>query len=185
MGGRIWIRWKNDPDMARGNILGKYAANVITGIRILCSIGLLFCTVFSVLFYILYLICGITDMIDGTVARKTKSASSFGAKLDSAADLIFVTAAFVKLLPVISFPKWIWYGILIIAVLKTGNIVLSVIRRKKVLFEHTILNKITGFLLFLFPLTLSFLEVKYSAPVVCILAAVSAIQEGYSAHAAL
>ena len=46
-------------------------ANIITGIRIVCSIALLFCPVFSPAFYALYLTAGVSDMIDGTVARKT------------------------------------------------------------------------------------------------------------------
>ena len=46
------------------------SANLITGTRILCSIALLFCQTFSPPFFALYIIAGLTDMIDGTVARK-------------------------------------------------------------------------------------------------------------------
>ena len=46
-------------------------ANIITGLRIACSIALLFCPAFSPAFYTLYIIAGVSDMIDGTVARKT------------------------------------------------------------------------------------------------------------------
>lgn len=56
-------------------------ANVITGIRILCSTALFFCHVFSTVFYVLYITAGITDMIDGTVARMTHTESCFGAEL--------------------------------------------------------------------------------------------------------
>ena len=37
-------------------------ANVITGLRILTSLALLFCPVFSPIFYTLYLISGLSDM---------------------------------------------------------------------------------------------------------------------------
>ena len=57
-------------------------ANIVTSCRILCSILMLFSPAFSVQFYILYLICGLTDMVDGTIARKTNTDSEFGAKLD-------------------------------------------------------------------------------------------------------
>ena len=57
------------------------------------SVLLVFLPTFSPGFYILYLLCGFTDMIDGTVARKTNSASRFGEKLDTAADIVFVAAA--------------------------------------------------------------------------------------------
>lgn len=57
-------------------------ANLITGTRILCSAALLFCPAFSAPFYVLYLMAGLTDMVDGAVARKTGTVSTFGAKLD-------------------------------------------------------------------------------------------------------
>ena len=57
-------------------------ANIITGFRVLCSVLLMFVPTFSVRFYIAYFLCGISDMIDGTVARKTNSDSEFGAKFD-------------------------------------------------------------------------------------------------------
>ena len=64
-------------------------ANIITFVRILCSIAILFCPVFSVAFYSLYITAGLTDMIDGWVARKTNTVSEFGAKLDTVADFVF------------------------------------------------------------------------------------------------
>ena len=73
----------------------KQIANMITGFRILCSIVLILLPVFSVQFYIVYLVCGLSDMADGAVARRTNSTSSFGSKLDTAADIIFVVAAVV------------------------------------------------------------------------------------------
>ena len=44
----------------------------------------------SAWFYVLYLFCGLTDMIDGTIARKTGAVSKFGEKLDTAADFVFM-----------------------------------------------------------------------------------------------
>ena len=67
----------------------KYIANIMTGSRIICSLPLLFISLSSVWFYILYLFCGITDMIDGTIARKTGSVSKLGAKLDTVADFVY------------------------------------------------------------------------------------------------
>ena len=48
----------------------KNLANDITIIRILCSIALLFFSAFSVAFYVLYITSGISDMVDGWVARR-------------------------------------------------------------------------------------------------------------------
>ena len=74
-------------------------ANIITGIRILCSISLLAVSTFSKSFYILYLIAEVSDLIDGTVARKTGTAIDFGSKFDSIADFIFVAVCLINLSP--------------------------------------------------------------------------------------
>lgn len=73
-------------------------ANVITGLRILVSVGLLFCTVFSPSFYALYLIAGVSDMADGPIARKRNSVSEFGSKFDSIADFVFVATLYPAML---------------------------------------------------------------------------------------
>lgn len=159
--------------------MGKHIANIITSTRILCSIVLLWIPVFSPAFYFLYCFCGFTDMIDGAIARKTNSVTAFGSRLDSIADFVFVVIVFVKLLPVLTIPNGIWYLIIVIAVIKFINLISGFIYSGEIRFEHTVMNKITGLLLFLLPLTLSFIELDYSAPIVCIVALISAIQEGY------
>lgn len=150
-------------------------ANIITGLRIVCAVAMLFCPVFSPLFYCFYIAAGISDMIDGTVARKTGSSSEFGAKLDSIADLFFVTAAGVKIFPQINLPKFIWIWTGLIAVVKIARIVVACIREKQFVIPHSIANKITGFLLFIFPLTIPFVDVQLSAGVVCAVATVAAV----------
>ena len=154
-------------------------ANIVTSCRILCSILMLFSPAFSVQFYILYLICGLTDMVDGTIARKTNTESEFGAKLDSVADFIFVVISLVKLLPVIHIPRWLWIWILVIAIIKIINVISGFICKRRLMVEHTIMNKVTGFMLFILPLTFVFIELKYSAVVVCTIATFAAIQEGH------
>ena len=118
-------------------------------------------------------------MVDGTIARKTKSVSETGARLDTVADIVFVAVCFVKILPLIQFPTWLWIWIVVIATIKIGNVVWGLIYNKKLVSMHSILNKVTGFLLFLFPLTFSFIEPMYSSVIVCSLAMVSAINETY------
>ena len=86
----------------------KHLANAITTLRIIGSILMIFCPVFSLQFYITYLICGVSDMIDGAVARATNNDTKFGAQLDSIADIIFIAAASIKLLPTIHIPNWLW-----------------------------------------------------------------------------
>ena len=154
-------------------------ANLITALRIICSIALLFCRALSPAFYALYIAAGLTDMIDGTAARKTDSASELGARLDTVADFVFVAVCLIKLLPVLNINTWIWVWVAVIAVIKIINIVSGYVMQKKFVTVHSVMNKITGALLFILPLTLNFIDLKYSAPVVCIAAAFAAIQEGH------
>ena len=158
--------------------MAKHMANILTCCRIIGSVLLLFFPVFSLGFYIIYLLCGFSDMIDGTIARKTNSAGKFGSRLDTVADLVFVAVSLFKLVPAIHIPEWlcIWGGA--IAAVKIINIIWGYISKKQFVSVHTVMNKITGLLLFLLPLTLSFAEIKYTAIVVCAVATFSAIQEG-------
>ena len=157
----------------------KRLANSITIFRILCSIALLFFPAFSTAFYALYITAGVSDMVDGWVARQTHTASEMGAKLDTIADIVFVIACLVKLLPVLDIPVWLYVWIGIIALIKTINIISGFIVQKRFVAVHSTTNKVTGLLLFVLPLTLPFIDLKYSAAVVCIFASFAAIQEGH------
>ena len=157
----------------------KHIANILTGCRIFGSILLLFFPIFSVAFYIIYLFCGFSDMVDGTIARKTNSTSKFGSQLDTIADLIFVMVSLFKLLPTIHIPQWLWIWGGVIAVIKTSNIIWGYVSKKQFISLHTIMNKVTGLLLFLLPLTIPFFELTYIAIAVCSIATLSAIQEGF------
>ena len=154
-------------------------ANTITCCRILFSILMLFFPAFSGSFYACYIIAGITDMIDGTVARKLGTSSQFGEKLDTVADFVFAAAALFKLLLVmkISMTIWIWTGL--IAVIKLINIISGFVVQKRFVTVHSLANKITGAVLFALPLTLSLIDVSYSAIFVCLAATFAAIQEGH------
>ena len=157
----------------------KHIANIVTSCRIIFSILMLFFPTFSPWFYVMYLLCGLTDIVDGTIARKTNSVSTFGSRLDTIADFIFLSAALVKMLPAMNIPIWLWIWILIIAAIKITNIISGFVCKKQCIAEHTVMNKITGLLMILLPFTLPFIELKYSAAAVCIIATFSAVQEGH------
>ena len=105
-------------------------ANAITCCRILISMLMFLFSVFSPEFYVCYLLAGISDMIDGTIARKLGTSSKFGEKLDTVADFVFAAAALFKLLPImkISMAIWIWTGL--IAVIKLINIISGFVVQK-------------------------------------------------------
>ena len=159
--------------------MAKHIENILTGYRIIGSILLLFFPAFSVAFYIIYLFCGFSDMIDGTIARKTNSISKFGSQLDTIADLVFAVVSMIRLLPVIHLPQWLWIWCGMIAIIKIGSIIWGYVSKKQFMSLHTIMNKATGLLLFLLPLTIFFVELKYIAIAVCSIATISAIQEGF------
>ena len=114
----------------------KHIANIITGSRIIFSLTLLVIPLSSAWFYVLYLFCGLTDMIDGAIARKTNAVSSFGSKLDTAADFIFMAVCAVKILPIIYLPVLLWIWIAVIAIIKFANVVMGFVRRKKLVDYH-------------------------------------------------
>ncbi|MGN0169496.1 MAG: CDP-alcohol phosphatidyltransferase family protein [Lachnospiraceae bacterium] len=153
-------------------------ANIITCCRIAGSILLLCFPAFSPGFYVLYLVCGFTDMIDGTIARRTNAVSEFGSKLDTFADFVFVVTCLSKLLPVLHIPRWLWIWTAVIAMIKVANAIFGLVCRKQLLAVHSMMNKATGFVLFLLPLTVRLVDLKYSAPVVCSIATLAAVQEG-------
>ena len=154
-------------------------ANTITFFRIAASIVLLFCPVFSPAFYVFYIVAGVSDMLDGFVARKTNTASRFGARLDTIADFVLVVVCLIKLLPILSIPAWLYIWIGIIALIKVVNIVSRFTVQKRFVAVHSVMNKATGALLFLLPLTISVVPLKCSAVFVCAAATFAAIQEGH------
>ncbi len=154
-------------------------ANIITSCRVLCSILMLFFQMTSIPFYVLYLLCGLSDVLDGIVARKTNTVSTFGARLDTIADYLFVVILLIKIGSEFDVPVWLWIWMVAIAGIKIVNVLWGFVCTKRFIVEHTILNKVTGVLLFLLPFTLVWVDLKYSAMVICVVATISAIQEGY------
>ena len=157
----------------------KQIANILTGCRIFGSVLLLFFPVFSLNFYITYILCGFSDMIDGTIARKTNGVSMFGSQLDTAADFLFIVVSLYKLLPAMHIPQWLWIWGGVIAAVKIGNIIWGYVLKREFVSLHTKMNKATGLLLFLWPLSITFAESEYIAIAACSIATLSAIQEGY------
>ena len=98
-------------------------ANTISLFRIAAGIVLLFCPVFSPAFYVFYIAAGLSDMLDGFVARKTDTVSKLGARLDTMADFVLVVVCLIKLLPVLRIPAWLYAWIGIIALIKNVNII--------------------------------------------------------------
>ena len=154
-------------------------ANTVTFSRIAASIVLLFCPVFSSAFNVFYIAAGVSDMLDGFVARKTDTVSNLGERLDTIADFVFAAVCLIRLLPVLRIPAWLYVWIGIIALIKAVNIISGFAVQKRFAAVHSVMNKVTGALLFLLPLTIRVVPLKYSAVVVCAAATFAAMQEGH------
>ena len=157
-------------------------ANVLTGIRILCGLLILCFPAFSGWYYCLYLIGGVSDAIDGTVARKMGTASDFGSRFDTAADFIFTVTVAVKIIHAVYLPVWLMIWIAIIALRKIGCHLAGYIKYHEFKTVHSVLNKICGVVIFIVPL---FIDVDHAWQakfvviiVICILTSIAAIAEG-------
>jgi CDP-diacylglycerol--glycerol-3-phosphate 3-phosphatidyltransferase len=151
--------------------------NTITLLRMAGSLSLLFCDVVGVAFWIIYGLCGISDIADGWLARKLKCVTKMGALLDSVADICFVACCAWKLLPILELPQWLWLWAGVIVMIKVMNQLSALARYGHCCFLHTTANKWAGFLLFIaVPMTF------YTVIPIAIVAAVatfSAVQEGH------
>lgn len=157
----------------------KHLPNLLTVLRFLGALGLIFSDVGSVAFWVIYFACGLSDMADGFLARKLHCESKTGALLDSLADLAFVACCCIKLIPVLAFPKWLWIWGAGIVLIKLINQISALVMYRKCVFLHTIANKATGLMLFVgVPLTL-FLESIVPMVIIAVVATFAAVQEGH------
>ena len=155
----------------------KHIPNIVSALRIMGAFCLLLCSPARVVFWVIYGLCGISDMLDGFLARKLHAESKAGAVLDSVADLCFVACCAIKLIPVLQIPSWLWIWAGVIVLIKLVNQISALAVDKRLCFPHTGANKLTGLLLFLsVPMTC------WSVVPIAIVAGVAtfaAIQEGH------
>ena len=157
----------------------KYLPNSITFLRIVGTMCLLFTKPLSTTFFVVYVITGITDVLDGFFARKLKLTSNFGAKLDSIADLLFYSFMIISIMPIL-FEKisvYIWIGVAVAVTFRLASYITAAIKFKKFASIHSYFNKITGFFVFSVPfiLLLDFAEVL--CWIVCFVGMLSSLYE--------
>ena len=155
--------------------------NIMTLARIICAVGLIFVQPMSTAFLVLYLICGLSDALDGMVARLTNTASSFGAKLDSVADLMFYSIMIIRFFPVLlkTVSGHIWFAIILIVIIRVAIYLFYALKHHVLVSNHTYLNKITGFMVFCLPFVLETPMFEVYRVVVCVVAFVAALYELY------
>ena len=157
----------------------KSLPNAISALRFLGAVCLLFFGVESCAFWVIYFVCGLSDMADGYLARILGCESLVGALLDSLADLVFMICCCFKLIPALAFPKWLWIWGGVIVATKIINQISALVMYKKCIFPHTITNKVTGVLLFVgVPITL-WINSIVPIIIIAVVATFAAVQEGH------
>ena len=154
-------------------------ANAITICRIALCVVLLITDAFSPAFFLVYVLAGLTDMLDGSVARRANSESELGARLDSIADLVLATACLSKLLPAIDVPIWLRAWIGAIALVKVANVASGLVVERRLVMPHTLANKVAGLVAFLVPFAIPLFGIAAPAIIACAVATFAAVQEGH------
>ena len=154
-------------------------SNIITTLRIIGTICLLFTAPFSKEFFVIYSLCGVSDALDGFIARKTNTASEFGAKLDSIADLVFYAVILYIIFPVLWYklPSVIWYIVGFIVIVRLCAYTVSAIKYRGFAPLHKYLNKLTGFAVLVIPYIIHCSFAVLICFAVCIIATAAAVEE--------
>ena len=154
-------------------------ADTITSVRIAASLFLLLLPLRSAGFLVVYTLTGLTDVLDGWLARKTKTASEFGARLDSVADLLFYGVLLLRLFPVLwqRLPVEIWYAVAVIILVRLAAYAAAAIKYHRFSSLHTWLNKLTGAAVFLLPYVLAISSGVGYCWAVCAMAFASSTEE--------
>lgn len=155
----------------------RHVPNILSALRFLGALCLLFCSPARVAFWVIYGLCGISDMLDGYLARKLNAESKAGAVLDSVADICFVACCAMKLIPVLQIPTWLWIWAGVIVLIKLVNQISALAVYKHLCFPHTLANKLTGLLLFITVPTVFWSIVPIA--IVAVVATFADVQEGH------
>lgn len=154
-------------------------ANALSVLRIILSVALLAPPALSPAFLVLYAAAGLTDMLDGFVARSTKTETELGAKLDSIADLTLAVICLAKNLPTVAAPAWLWAWVTFIAVVKVANVVCGLVMTKRLVMPHTVVNKVAGFVAFLVLFAIPTFGVVAPSIPACVVTTFAAVQESH------
>ncbi|MFD3260757.1 CDP-alcohol phosphatidyltransferase family protein [Paenibacillus lentus] len=155
----------------------KNIPNSISILRLLLSVFLLFVKPFSITLWVVYFICGFSDMIDGYLARKFNLTSQLGEKLDSIADMVLVVVMIVVLVPILSISIGIYIWIAVIGVIRVAALLVGFYKYCSFASLHTYANKVTGLLLFGVPFFLDWININILGVIMCTVASLSAIEE--------
>ena len=153
--------------------------NCISILRMVGTLCLLGTAPLSTPFFVIYTLTGVTDVLDGWLARRTGTESALGARLDSIADLLFYAVMLGKLLPALlrRFPAALWYVVGAIVLIRLASYGVAAWKYRTFASLHTHLNKLTGAAVFAVPFVLPTALADGYCWVVCIIAALASVEE--------
>ena len=157
----------------------KYLPNLMTLSRIVSALALLPIHAFSPTFLVIYTYCGISDVLDGALARRLHCNDESGARLDSAADVVFYAVTIYKIFPVLcsKLTPLIWCIIAAAALIRIISYETAAIKYRRFASLHTYMNKLTGFLVFTVPYILFLPFAKTACMIISVVAVLSAAEE--------
>ena len=157
----------------------KMVPNIITSVRLLGAIILLFVPPLSAPFFIVYTVCGLTDACDGFIARRLDAVTEFGSRLDSISDLTFYIVMMLRVLPEYYrvLPHFFWYAVGAVLAVRIASYSVSAIKFHRFASVHTLLNKATGAGVFFAPYLIGFSFFTVYAISVCTVAAFASTEE--------
>ncbi len=155
------------------------APNVCTLVRIAGTAGLLFVRPLSAAFFVLYTVSGVSDMLDGLLARRLGLVSDIGARLDSAADLMFYAVMIIRLFPELRalLPAWMWGLVAAALLLRLSAYLVAAFKYRRFASLHTWLNKLTGLAVFLLPYVLPWRGAVWYCAATCAVGVLSSGEE--------
>ncbi|WP_320995704.1 MULTISPECIES: CDP-alcohol phosphatidyltransferase family protein [Hungatella] len=155
----------------------KNLANIITFSRIIFALAILYIKPFSTAFWICYFLGGLSDLLDGLVARTLNQQSENGAKIDSIADTVFAASIFIIVLKNIFLPGRFWWFISLIFLIRIITYSVGFYKYRTFSSLHTYFNKASGLLIFMFPLLYVILKLDVAGGIVCFVSFAASVEE--------
>jgi CDP-diacylglycerol--glycerol-3-phosphate 3-phosphatidyltransferase len=123
----------------------KQIANILTFSRIIIGLSFLLCINRPWLFVSLFAIGFLTDAVDGTIARYTKSESKFGEQLDDIADTVMIVMMILVMIIWLKADSLMFVPyIVVLIIIRIANGVISKKKYGKAYVVHTYPDKMSG-----------------------------------------
>ena len=157
----------------------KHLPNLITLSRLVAALLLMPICAFSQEFFVVYTYCGVSDVLDGFLARKLNLVNENGARLDSIADIVFYAVTAIKIFPVLcsKLTPLTWYIITATVIIRIISYTVATIKYRRFASLHTYMNKLTGFLVFTVPYILFLPFAESDCMIISVVAVIAAVEE--------